>query len=232
MLSEEELMLQISNLDDEIEKLKEQRDKFQDELDDYKKRKATELTLSLVDEVDGDNSKVEHLFPDSSTTPIMDSFYNSKYKFLIIDDAYKIGFRKTQQTSSGLKESKGYAIVSLIVIKRNSLKGTVYVKKTGLTMTDLKMSINSNSFYPRNQEKRERLSALAEELLRLDLGLYEKGICVPFQNICYLGAQIYKNQTGYGSEYCGEELVHQGTLYGETTGFFIIGVRIEFSWTD
>lgn len=232
MLSEEELMLQISNLDDEIEKLKEQRDKLQDELDDYKKQKATELTLSLVDEVDEDNSRVEYLYSDSSTTPIMDSFYNSKDQFLIIDGAYTFGYKIAQQTSSVLKESKGYTTVSLIVIKRNSLKGTVYVKKTGLTMTDLKLSVSRGSLYPRNQEKRERLSALAEELSRLDFSPYEKGDCVAFQNIIYLGAQTYRNQTGYGSEYCGEELVHQGTLYGETTGFFIIGVRIDYSWIE
>ena len=42
-----------------------------------------------------------------------------------------------------------------------------------------------------------------------------------------LRGQTYANQTGFGSEYNGDELVYQGTLYGETTDFYIIGLIVK-----
>jgi hypothetical protein len=43
---------------------------------------------------------------------------------------------------------------------------------------------------------------------------------IPFQ----FNAQHKGNKTGYGNHYHGEKLVSQGTYYGETTAFAIIGV--------
>ena len=38
-------------------------------------------------------------------------------------------------------------------------------------------------------------------------------------------AQNDFNRCGYGNHFLGDELVHKGTLYGETTEYMFIGVR-------
>lgn len=184
-------------------------------------KEATESTLRLAEEVDDWNSMEITLSRYSKTTPIFDAFFNSDYKFLIIEHAYVL----SQDTSCGYVDNS----VSLIIIKRKDAPSRVSVYDSGLTMTDLKLSINDpyTPFEPSNPERERRLWPLEKELKQLDLTQYSKGDCVPFQNICYLGAQTYSNQTGFGSEYRGAELVYEGTLYGETTGFLIIGVRFE-----
>lgn len=53
------------------------------------------------------------------------------------------------------------------------------------------------------------------------------GKVVPFEKPCILGGQTNRNRIGYGWEYNGSDLVYEGTLYGETTKFLIIGVIIE-----
>ncbi|MBP0970897.1 MAG: hypothetical protein J5753_02540 [Oscillospiraceae bacterium] len=218
------LSKRISGLDEKIDKLNAQRELLQDKLRAMDIQEMTESVLHLITEVNRSNSMEIELHHDSRTTPIMDRFYNSKSKFLILKSAYCIPYKIRE--SGGIRISSS-SWISLIIIKVNSVQGTFIVNKNGLTMTDLKMSIARNSLYPSNVERQGRLSALAKEIAQLDLANYERGHCIPFHNICYLGAQTYQNQTGYGSEYCGEELVHEGTLYGETTGFLIIGVRVE-----
>lgn len=227
----ERLSQKISKLDSEIEELTEQLDalkrekqKLQKEINKIDYQENTEATLNLITELTEANSIEVKLNHDSKTTPIFDRFYHSNKIFLILKNFAVASYRIEQQTSAGNTNSVVRKRVSLIITTLKSIVGTVYVKDRGLTITDLKLT---SSLYPRNTERRERLSALAEEIGHLDLTYHEKGRCIPFRNICRFGAQIFRNQTGYGSEYHGEELVREGTLYGETTGFLIIGVRIE-----
>ena len=225
----ERLTQEISQLDNEINVLKEQlssleqqKKKLQKQIDRIDYQKNTEVALHLIEELNPQNSREVYLNYKTKTTPIMDSFYNSKDIFLIIPWYHRVQQKNVVQTPFGSISGTGCSKwISLIIIKMETVHGTIYVRDTGLTMTDLKKSYRQSYLYG------ERLSALEREIAKIDLTQCEKGQCVPFEDICYLGAQTYGNQTGYGSEYHGEELVHEGTLYGETTGFLIIGVRIE-----
>ena len=38
-------------------------------------------------------------------------------------------------------------------------------------------------------------------------------------------AQNSSNRSGYGNRYCGEELIYEGTLYGETTDYMFVGAK-------
>lgn len=51
-----------------------------------------------------------------------------------------------------------------------------------------------------------------------------KNMYLPFEYPCAFDAQSPANRTGYGNEYCGEDCIHQGTEYGETRSYPIIGV--------
>lgn len=109
--------------------------------------------------------------------------------------------------------------------------------KSNLTLTDIKkiaklflteQNINELS------QKNERLIPLLNGIIRsfdecyknnrIDLSKYnENGYIFPFDVPILLGAQILENQTGFGNEYFGNELVVEGTKYGETTKFLIVG---------
>lgn len=224
----ERLTQEISQLDNEINVLKEQlasleqqKKKLQKQIDRIDYQKNTEVALHLIEAITPQNSREIRLDYKTKTTPVMDSFYHSTDDYLILKSIYE-AFGSSHNSSS-----KWF---SLIIVKRKSVQGTIYVQKTGLTMTDLKKSLPNREFHSSDDELDERLSALYDEVRKIrqrDMTQFKKGQCIPFENICYLGAQTYQNQTGYGSEYYGNELVHEGTLYGETTGFLIIGVRIE-----
>lgn len=41
-------------------------------------------------------------------------------------------------------------------------------------------------------------------------------------------AQNSTNRTGYGNEYCGDILIHEGTKYGETTLYAFVGMCVTF----
>lgn len=47
-----------------------------------------------------------------------------------------------------------------------------------------------------------------------------------FSKLYELKAQNSKNRSGYGNIYNGEYLVHEGTKYGETTSYIIVGIYI------
>ena len=54
---------------------------------------------------------------------------------------------------------------------------------------------------------------------------YKAGEIFLFNSPYLLRAQNSGNRTGYGTIYHYDELVHQGTLYGETTDYAIIGIQ-------
>lgn len=46
---------------------------------------------------------------------------------------------------------------------------------------------------------------------------------VPFE----IGGQTYKDQTGYGSYYEGDDCIYEGTYYGQTTSFYVVGIIVD-----
>jgi hypothetical protein len=141
----------------------------------------------------------------------MDKFYFSKKEYLIFESVFHV--------NPGAK--MGWLDISLIV--RKGIPGGSVVDD-GLTMTDLKKfsgTVLSRNYFP----KQSRQYSLVEELLSAANKVSDTQRIVPFEHAVRLGGQTYKNQTGFGSEYRGDTLVTQGTLYGETTGFYVVGIE-------
>lgn len=58
-------------------------------------------------------------------------------------------------------------------------------------------------------------------------GNYEKGVVMNYLYPILLRAQNSQSKTGYGWEWSWNCLVSEGTLYGETTGYPIVGCVID-----
>ncbi|WNY24194.1 hypothetical protein MmiHf6_15230 [Methanimicrococcus hongohii] len=102
---------------------------------------------------------------------------------------------------------KDFLKYSLVIMKRPQYK--VNFTNSSLTMTKLKQC----NWGPLNSLISETLNANENPQKVL-----------PFKIPYSLGGQTSRNQTGYGSEYHYGELYIQGTLYGEVTNFYIIGL--------
>lgn len=173
-------------------------------------KRKNQVLLNELNAVSPDNSMHIKLSSDTKTTPIMDKYYFSDKKYLIIDRAFHVG--------------KNWTSVSLVIMRAQDLLiGNVNGR---MTMTDLKKFVGTSvgEYLLDAYKISDRRYDLIKELLIASSYINNAGDAVPFEKPVRLGGQTYANQTGYGSEYNGDDLVYQGTLYGETTGFCIIGV--------
>lgn len=59
-----------------------------------------------------------------------------------------------------------------------------------------------------------------------DLFKKKKDNIIFFDTPITFSAQNSSNRTGYGNEYYGDMLVHEGTKYGETTLYTFVGMRV------
>ena len=87
----------------------------------------------------------------------------------------------------------------------------------GITMTDFKLGYTSKV----NEHARVEIDNYLE-----NGGNLENGQIIMFKTCYLLRAQNSSNRAGYGNIYYGDELVHEGTLYGETTSYVFAGVQI------
>lgn len=207
----QEISQRISEIDKQLAELKEEKKSLESAREGLGISRNTSLVLNQVYNITDANSIHVRLREYTKTTPIMDAFYKSDCTFLIFDRILHV--------------NSTWASISLIVV-RSSLR--VISKNDGLTMTDLKKAsgnpVYHDSIYVTGEDNRYK--GLAVELTKIiDAGV-EDGKTYAFQMPCVLGGQTFANQTGYGSEYNGDECVYQGTLYGETTKFLIIGAII------
>ena len=224
---------QIAALKAEQEKLlKEQRDK------EYAKN-WRELCSSIRKATLNDFFSIV-LEPTTKTIPIFDKFTNSKSPYMLIKNygflRTKVGTVKRKELNwfFGSSVSKTYnsykgADYSLILCK--SWKRIDYIS-SDITATHLKQEWRIS---PENPPKYFVLRVLWEEIKKIVFTKYEaivkngKDITnrfLPFTKPIMIGAQTSKNREGYGNQYCGEELVYEGTKYGETTNFLIVGCFI------
>ena len=215
-MTEEKIRDRIDEINKEIEllhvkedALQEELSKLQEELDTIEVNKNQTALLNEIFTVEPNNSMVVHLYKDTKTTPIMDEFQQSDKSFLVFDKIFSIG--------------KNWTKVSLVVVKD---RWNTYCINSGLTMTDLKKESGRviREGYTNHNRESDRFFTLANELERASTKMTDNNSRIPFDNPIRLGGQTYANQSGYGSYYEGEFQVTQGTLYGETTGFIIIGI--------
>jgi hypothetical protein len=171
----------------------------------------TAATLALVYSYTPQNSLYYHLNSDTKTIPIMDEYDKSDKQYLIFGGQYKL-----------CSERFPYPEVDLVVVR---CREEVLCYRSNLTMTDLKNNGGTLLRDTRIEEK-HRLEPLYQELLGISKEKLIPGNAVAFQKPCLLGGQTSNDRRNYGSEYCGDYLVCQGTEYGETTKFLIIGAIV------
>ena len=63
---------------------------------------------------------------------------------------------------------------------------------------------------------------------------FEDEKTIYFDNPISINAQSSSNRTGYGNEYYYDMLIYEGTKYGETSEFPIVGYEVEYNkeWTE
>ena len=210
-MTKEDAEKQLQEVQSQIAILQEEEKRLKSVISDFVRDEKMKQYMEEIFQVTEENSMVVRLSSNTKTTPIMDKFYFSETPFLIFKRIFRI------------RNSSGTLITVSLVIKKG-FPGDRAID-SGLTMTDLKKFAGAfiiNNPYP----ERSRKYALVEELLYVAAKLTEDSNAIPFEHPIRLGGQTFSNQTGYGSEYNGNTLVSQGTLYGDTTGFYIIGVLV------
>lgn len=144
-----------------------------------------------------------YLSRDTGTVSLMDKFESlnekgfKKYERMLITD--------WNQYSSEM----GY----YLLVERRKGRDVI----GGITMTDFKLGYTSKV----NEHARVEIDNYLE-----NGGNLENGQIIMFKTCYLLRAQNSSNRAGYGNIYYGDELVHEGTLYGETTSYVFAGVQI------
>lgn len=155
------------------------------------------------------------LTKQTKTIPLIDSFYKSNNHFLIIRGVYQgILFKDG---------NKYYYNVSPVITKISS---KIHMLPSKITITDMKSDSitfikNSNSY-----TEEDRNFYLINSIIDLNLTTESKGTLFPFKVPCQFNAQQKSNRTGYGWD-GSYGVLTEGTLYGETTQFAIIGIMVD-----
>ena len=148
---------------------------------------------------------------DTTTTPIIDDYYNSDYFFLVIRDFFR-NYRCVSGYSIDLVITRGY-----YNIPEHRIPAP--------TMTEIKKFVSSGN-------AAKRLMPLKNEIVNIVSKTNLKfGLCIPFEKPYPLGAQTFDDQTGYGWEWRFGVLEREGTLYGQVTPFFVLGIHISSKYS-
>ena len=209
IMTKEEIENRIKEIGGEIKHLSEEADELQKKLKEIVNNENTESLLNEINDVNYNNSMTVRLYSDTRTTPIMDEFFNSDKKFLIFENIFTL--------------DKKWTKISLVVTKGCK---NVNVIDSQLTMTNLKSESGSTlgEYRLKTLSETSRFFPLVKEILTASTKITDKQTKAPFEIPIRLGGQTFANQTGYGSTYEGTYQVTQGTLYGDTTSFYIIGI--------
>lgn len=190
---------------------------------EYQRAENTERILKSGYSISQDNSTREQLRSNTRTTLIMDKFSNSEKQFLIFHNQFHIPH----------PTYNFYSIpVSLVVTKMPDRPN--YIGETNeincvynkLTMSILKSKARmriSSEILERIPDD-DRAHGLYQEILAVTKQNVLAGGYFPFKKPHELGGQTYEEQSGFGWEYSGPNLVREGRQYGETKKFLIIGI--------
>lgn len=142
---------------------------------------------------------IKFISSDTATVDLMDEF----------ESVTEEGFRKYVRLINRKRESCKFGWYCFIIERLGDREAI-----GDITMTKLKKGPSSDLIQYINSQIEKALNGQKikepEEIL--------------FDTPYLLRAQNSSNRTGYGSEYNGYDLIYQGTLYGETTEYAIVGV--------
>ena len=156
---------------------------------------------------------------DTRSIALLDKFEsrdengNKKYNTLILQDAFSI------------RHAGNCYRVSLHMQRKSKDSDCM---SSNLTFSDLKQKLVNCIFSVESKSKikivNEVLKIAAETPNLQD----EKRAYLAFNTPVEFNAQNSSNRSGYGNRYCGEELVYEGTLYGETTTYVFVGAQCQW----
>ena len=161
------------------------------------------------------------------TVPIFDSFMKSKKDYLLLESVFYYSYLTKTFFGMGPK----YTGISFIIKKIK--KRIRVIGNDDITISVIKENIDKDIDIIKHNEF--RLKKLAVEILNCFQNDFNNKILkneslqetfYSFSKPILLGAQTSKNREGYGNIYNGEELIREGTKYGDTTKFLIVGVGV------
>lgn len=206
----------LSNMENSLRKtrgqiiaLQEKEKAIESRICECKEKIAADAILNAIHTMKPDDIYYASLMPETKTVQLLTKFVDSKKPFLILISRVRIGL---------------YA-GDLIIVKS---QGHVKSRSTGMTMTDIKKAGTFTPYTINNYadpDSTHRLTALCCQLKYLmDKGI-QSGKTYHFNIPVALGGQTESNRTGYGNNFSifDDDFV-QGTLYGETTPFLVVGV--------
>lgn len=155
------------------------------------------------------------------TTKVMDYFYHSEKNFLILREVYPFVF----------SEPYRWVNVSLIISKSVDCPK---IEESCPTMTEIKrISSLKQKIYADDTERvlarvPERMRPLTSGILDVlsNESITESDETFIFKVPFRIGGQTYDDQTGYGSYYEGDDCIYEGTYYGQTTSFYVVGIIV------
>lgn len=161
------------------------------------------------------------IFETTGTVKVMDEYDGIGEKYKVVYDRLVI------YNENLLGRTKNDSVFNYaLIIERGNSKGTV----GSITMTNLKSSY-LNPFVYVTKEEGSKVVLLKEhvnnEITEDVYGEYvDTGRPYFFSEPYHLRAQNSRNRSGYGNIYYGDVLIHEGTKYGETSSYLIVGVYI------
>ena len=178
---------------------------------------------------------------DVSTVNVLNKYIESKEQYFRISNAFNIYYN----------DNKIYDIYFII---SNKVPVGKRIVQTNITLTESKKIYNYNFNKPEkfviykkdltnlDRTSVPKLSAPVLDFIELFFNHFDKNISdnhnnddiIFFDNPISINAQSSKNRTGYGNEYFYDILMYDGTKYGETSEFPIVGYQAYklSSWRD
>ena len=198
----------LEHIEEQMKFWQEQKAALLKVFDEQSINENTENLLKRISEVKDGNSYIASIYKDTKTVSMIDQYLASKKEFLVFKDYFYF-------------DGKWLSPVVVYTNKRIRYY-TSDLTMTNFRMMDCSFRKNLGIKWFCNEEQREY--TLIKCLFDLEFESDKKALS--FDYPCQFNAQSSSNRTGYGNEYNGEDLVSEGTKYGETTRFFIIGVLI------
>lgn len=170
----------------------------------------------------------ESSITDVSTVKVLDEYIESKEQYFLILNNFNI-----------IYDNKIYDVNFVI---SNKIEVGKQIVPTNITLTEFKKIYGSmfNEFdrilgYKDRVNNNDRLAVPKYSVpvldfieifynhLKIHINSCNEDDIIFFDNPISINAQSSKNRTGYGNEYYYDLLVYEGTKYGETSQFPIVG---------
>ena len=170
---------------------------------------------------------------DKGSVAALDAYLESKKQYLYVENFVTIALNRK--------------VYKVNFILSNKIEVGKCIVRTNITMTEFKKLytydyINLKDFLSYKKKLKElnrtqipKLSAPVVDFLELlqdnikeNSAEQNTGKLILFKYPISINAQSSKNRTGYGNEYYYDQLIYEGTKYGETSSFPIVGYVMEY----